>query len=127
MASGLIWQMASGYAYQRQSRDNKFYGTTKDCSYCQAKETLNHVFTYPSETTTSGWSTSNKQLLARLSSIHSPPAVTDAISHGILMWTQHHPSLPPFNPPTDNAVCPTDVCLRQAYSEQSWDVGWDQF
>jgi hypothetical protein len=54
MASGFIWQMASGYAYQTQSRDYKFYGTTKDCPYCQAKETLNHVFTYPSETATSG-------------------------------------------------------------------------
>jgi len=68
----------------------------------------------------------NNYWLVSLASI-APPAVTDAISHGILMWTQHHPSLPPFNPPTDNAVCPTDVCLRQAYSEQSWDVGWDQF
>jgi hypothetical protein len=54
MASGLIWQMASGYAYQTQHHDYKFYGTTKDCPFCQAKATLNHVFTYPSEAATSG-------------------------------------------------------------------------
>jgi hypothetical protein len=114
--------------YQTKLQDHQFYGTSPICPCCHSvNESLNHI-SCPSKEVTEHRETAIQTLEEGLYKIGTPHGIIHSIVHGILTWTisqsSHNQQI---RAPTRGSIKTSDVLLTQAFTEQTIDVGWDQF
>ena len=90
-------------------------------------ETLSHVFTCQSTTTTAHRTIAQTTLTKALETLQTPKKIIDASLHGLSYWEQQqidpdHTCIPPFT----GSVIPSDCHIVQAYQEQT-KIGWEHF
>ncbi len=115
--------------YQTKLKDHQFYGTSPTCPCCQSvDESLHHMLSCPSDAATEHRHCAMLTLKEALGKIGTPPNITYSITYGILCWTnsQDRPNQQ-IRAPTRGSVMVADVLLTQAFTEQTIDIGWDQF
>lgn len=115
--------------YQTKLKDHQFYGTSPLCPCCHSvNESLNHMLSCPSKEVTEHRETALQTLEDGLYKIGTPHGIIHSIVHGILTWTisqnNHNQQI---RAPTTGSIKTSDVLLTQAFTEQTVDVGWDQF
>jgi hypothetical protein len=89
---------------------------------------MSHLFTCPSEAASHHRSDSLAKLKKVLESLRTPLAIVTSIIHGLSAWadSQVKPSLT-VHAPSRGSVRPADIILTQAFTEQTNELGWEQF
>jgi hypothetical protein len=115
--------------YQTKLKDNQFYGTSPTCPCCHlVKESLNHMFSCTSKEVTEHRQLTLQSIEEALDKISTPNSNIRYIVHGISTWTNSQGSHNlQIRAPTRGSIKTPDVMLTQAFTEQTIDVGWDQF
>jgi hypothetical protein len=118
----------SNSLYHTNYQDNKCYQTSVLCPCCnQQVETLSHVFTCQSTTTTAHRTIAQTTLTKALETLQTPKKIIDTFLHGLSHWEQQqidpdHTCILPFT----GSVIPSDCHIVQAYQEQT-KIGWEHF
>jgi hypothetical protein len=115
--------------YQTKLKDHQFYGTSPTYPCCHSvNESLNHMFSCPSKEMTENRQTAIQTLEEGLDKIGTPHSIIHSIIHGISTWTTSQSSHnQQIRASTRRSIKTPDVLLTQAFTEQTIDVGWDQF
>jgi hypothetical protein len=107
-------------------QNNKFYGKSPLCPCCQTSaETLQHILSCTSQGSTETREAALRTLETDLTSINTPPQVTEAIAYGIQTWINNQNNeQTSAHAPTVGSLRGPDVLLTAAFHEQYHSIGW---